>query len=586
MKATDLFDRDLLQRVRSLATGPPLPGRLDSERAQILSTILTAGAVVSGTMFLLAPLWSNDLERSFLAYGSTFLLHVVHLWLVHRGFARTAAKSYSVLFFILTSILIFIFGGIRGFGGFIYPLVALFAGLTWSAWAAVGIAVAASLTALVMALVETQGLMSIVAPVPSAGAAWAVITASVAMTAVMLFVALRTIRASTLEAVESERQRRILETELAQAKRMEALGHLAGGVAHDFNNMLTGIIGHAELIGLRSPRGSDTARRAELILSSGEKAAQITRELLTFSRKKEHVVEDVHIHEIIGDVVAILERSIDRAIAVQTNLEARPDIVHGDSAQLEMALLNLAVNARDALARGGELVFRTRVVADDDDGTSWIRIDVSDTGTGMSGEVRDRIFEPYFTTKTVGRGTGLGLSAVYGTVQNHQGRIDVDTEEDRGTTFSIYLPLATGSIPQAEPVRRDGTLARPRSVLAIDDDDTVLELLEGFLGDMGHSLSSAKSGEEGLALYDADPGAFDLVILDIVMPGMPGREVLKELRRRDAHLPVIVTSGAVDESLETPELGDNVRFLAKPYRRAGLESAIAELATGSVEEQA
>lgn len=567
-------------RVDSYASAQTLPGRLETERAHILSTILTAGTVVSGTMLVLAPLWREEPLGSFIGYGLTFLLHISHLWLVRRGHARFAARSFSILFFVMVTIMVYSYGGIRGLGGFVYPLAALFTGLTWSAWAAVGVAMAASATALGMALAESGGLMTTVAPTPSAGGAWAVITASVAMTAVMLVVALRVIRTSTMEAVESERQRRLLETELARAKRMEALGQLAGGVAHDFNNMLTGIIGHAELIGRKTTPGSDVARHAGLILSSGEKAAQVTRQLLTFSRKQDRVIEDVHTHDIIRNVVAILEPSLNRTIQIRTELDADPDVIHGDPAQLEMALLNLAVNARDALSSGGSLVFRTsRQPARDEDAPSfWLRIDVSDTGSGMTEEVREHIFEPYYTTKPSSRGTGLGLAAVYGTVQNHHGRISVESEVNQGTRFTIHLPAATGQLAPVEPRTTIPHPSRTRSVLAIDDDDVVLELLRGLLEDLGHTLKTATSGDEGLAIYTADPGMFDLVIVDLVMPQLSGREVLRALNRHsEGRQPIIITSGAIDEVLEAPELGANVKFLAKPYRRAELIHLIGEL---------
>lgn len=572
-------DPGLRPYAESLLSGPSLPGRLETERARILSTILTAGALVSGVMTICSPLWSADPGPNSIGYGLTFLLHVFHLWLAHRGYARLAAKSFSILFFALVTVMVYAFGGVRGLGGFVYPLAALFAGLTWSAWAAVGVAVAASMTSLLMALAETRGFMTSVAPAPSAGAAWAIVTASVTMTAVMLFAALRIIRASTLEAVESERQRRVLEKELAQARRMEALGQLAGGVAHDFNNLLTGIIGHAELIALKCPPSSDVGEHAELILTAGEKAAQISRELLTFSRKRGRILEDVHVNEIIRNVIGILEPSVDEAIRVRTELGADPDLVHGDSAQIEMALLNLALNARDALSEGGTLAFRTSrtdpaVNDDGGDEPPWIRIDVSDTGTGMTDALRERIFEPYFSTKTAGRGTGLGLSAVYGTVQHHGGHLEVVSEVNLGTTVTIRLPAAAAPLQRFEPPAPPEDTSHPLTILAIDDDRAVLELLRGFLEQLGHSIRTAATGEEGLALYNASPFEFDLVIVDLVMPGISGREVLETLRRRNDRLPVIVTSGAVAEVEDVPGGSERVKFLPKPYRRADLSHLI------------
>lgn len=277
--------------------GPPRD-RLERERSRILTTILSAGAIVSGGMFLLAPLWQENPLASQIGYGLTFALHVVHLALVRSGRPLFAARSFSLLFFALVTALIHAYGGVRGLGGFVYPLVVLFAGLTWSAAAALGVAAAAAITAILMALMESQGLLTPVDPSISAGAASAVIATAVTMTAVMLGVALRVIRASSEEALVNERKRRELEAGLSRTQRMEALGKLAGGLAHDFNNMLTGIIGHAELVALKAENDPALKRHAQLILGASERAAQLTQLLLAFSRKRERFFETVGLNQL------------------------------------------------------------------------------------------------------------------------------------------------------------------------------------------------------------------------------------------------------------------------------------------------
>jgi signal transduction histidine kinase len=500
-------------------------------------------------------------------YGLTFALHAVHLAMVRAGRPLLAARSFTVLFFALVTGLIYSYGGVRSLGGFVYPLVVLFAGLAWSGAAALGIAAAAAFTAIGMSLLEARGLLTPVEPIISSGAASAVITASVAMTAVMLAVALRVIRASSDEALANERKLRALERDLARAQRMEALGKLAGGLAHDFNNMLTGIIGHAELVTLKAASDPGLKRHAQLILGTSERAAELTRQLLAFSRKREPFVGTVGLNQIVKNVVAILEGSVDPSIRVQAELKAEPDWVEGDAASLEAAILNLAINGRDAMPEGGTLSIRTAR----ENGS--LRLDVSDTGTGIASGVIDKIFEPYFTTKAIGKGTGLGLAAVYGTTQEHGGTIEVESREGQGTRFILRLPRA--KLPP--PAKGHGSDARTEAgvpalkVLAIDDEPAVLESVSGMLGQLGHAVLPAGSAAEAFQILGSSE-AIDVVLLDLVMPGLPARAMLDRIREIRPEIPVLLTTGYSEEL----RIDDRAGFLQKPYRRAELARALAQ----------
>ncbi len=550
------------------SSSAPPRDRLEEERSRILTTILSAGAIVSGAMFFLVPLWREDAVGSMVGYGATCALHLAHIQIVRAGRPLLAARSFSVLFFVLVTAMIHTYGGVRGLGSFVYPLVVLFAGLTWSAFAAIGVAVASALSAIAMAFMESRGLLTPVEPEISAGSASAVITASVAMTAVMLVVAIRVIRTSSEEALANERRSRELETDLARAQRMESLGKLAGGLAHDFNNMLTGIIGHAELVALKATSDPALRRHAQLILGASERAAQLTQQLLVFSRKRERLVETLGLNQIVRNVLAILERSLDPRIRIEADLDAQPDWVEGDAASLESALLNLAVNGRDAMPDGGTLFIRTR----GDDGE--LQLEVEDTGTGVPREILDKIFEPYFTTKPIGKGTGLGLAAVYGTAHEHGGSIEVSTGAGGGTTFTLKLPRASGPpFPGAEAP--SSSTSPPLRVLAVDDEPAVLESVTGMLAQLGHVAFAAASASEAFQLLGAE-GPIDVVILDLVMPDMSGRDMLERLREIRPEVPVLLTSGYSDEPSRDRPRPEAQAFLRKPYRQAQLGKALAE----------
>jgi CheY-like chemotaxis protein len=273
-------------------------------------------------------------------------------------------------------------------------------------------------------------------------------------------------------------------------------------------------------------------------------------------------------------------RSIDRRITIETKLEAHPDQVKGDPALLEATLLNLAVNARDALPEGGQLTIQTNRISNEQDAKPAIQIRIADTGVGIPANVVDRVFEPCFTTKGVGKGTGLGLAAVYGTVRDHGGTVEVESDVGRGTTFTIRLPAAS------EPSERESSLSRsdnetsdgPYSILVIDDEKPVLDLVRSVLEGLGHRVLSTHDVDEGPAIYEECRKTIDIVVLDLVMPKMSGQQVLERIRQRDEDIPVVLTSGYAGDTLAELLKHSNVRFLQKPYGRDDLASMVRDIA--------
>ncbi|MFW5860471.1 MAG: PAS domain-containing hybrid sensor histidine kinase/response regulator [Planctomycetota bacterium] len=379
---------------------------------------------------------------------------------------------------------------------------------------------------------------------------------------------------------------RQMQERLTQMEKMQAIGLLAGGVAHDFNNQLAGIMGYADLVRMRIS-DPQLGRAAERILICARRAEELTRQLLAFSRKQDHQRLPVDLHQIIQEVVLVLEHSLDKRITVHQQLAASHPTVLGDPSQIQSAILNLAINARDAMPEGGELSFATATRAraqtvaplpDDPAPGPYLELRVRDTGTGMPEEVRDRIFEPFFTTKAVGKGTGMGLAAVYGTMANHGGSIAVESEPGSGSCFTILLPVHAGqSIPATQDLIANRSLEGVR-VLVIEDEAMLRELASEMLGELGCTVATAEDGAAGLAYYREHRAAIDVVLLDMVMPRMAGSDVLRAIRALDPHARVLVVSGhgSRDASEQHFPRGDAM-VLRKPYQQNDLALALQRL---------
>ena len=389
------------------------------------------------------------------------------------------------------------------------------------------------------------------------------------------------------EQKQAEEQRLSLERQLHQAQKMEAIGQLAGGVAHDFNNLLTAIMGNAELLSMALSAESKEADYANHILTASSRASDLTKQLLAFSRKGKTQTKTVDLHQIITEVHSLLAHSIDKRIKIVEQLEAISPVVNGDPSQLQSAVLNLALNSRDAMPEGGQLTFSTRSVqldgdygkeyGDDLPAGEYLDLAVTDTGVGIDEEVLNRLFEPFYTTKKHGEGTGLGLASVYGCVQNHSGTIHVESTKGQGSTFRMLLPLASKLQSTAEPDSTSSQLVHGiGSIMVIDDEETVRELATDALTHLGYNVSAFSNGTSALAYFGQHHTEIDLVILDLIMPNLGGKEVLSQLQHIDPNVRVLIASGftkdlSVDALIDQGALG----FLQKPYSIKSLSQEVA-----------
>ncbi len=380
----------------------------------------------------------------------------------------------------------------------------------------------------------------------------------------------------------AEEEHRILEERLHQSEKMEAIGRLAGGVAHDFNNQLAGIMGYAELL-VDSLRDEGLRVYAGNILKAARQAAGLTRKLLGFARKNSLVKAPVDLHAIIAEMIALLQHTIDKRIDVRLHLDARPSLIHGDPSLLSNALLNLALNARDAMPQGGCLAIATstvqrdrRTVGLDLDPGRYLRITVSDTGVGMSAETRRHLFEPFFTTKGPGEGTGLGLASVYATVRSHGGDLVVESAPGQGTTFHLFLPFGVEA-PRVAAV----DAPRPQRpvegrILLLEDEDVVRDLLARILRGEGYQVEACADGEDGLRVFGRPGPRFDLVILDLMMPRLGGRDTFAAMRRIDPSVRALILSALPRDGEVQRVLDDGARgFLPKPFEQGELLRQVA-----------
>ena len=360
------------------------------------------------------------------------------------------------------------------------------------------------------------------------------------------------------------------EDQLRQAQKLQALGQLTGGIAHDFNNLLTVIQGSADI--LRRPELPDgkRIRFAEAIVQAGGRAAALTGQLLAFARRQPLQPEVIDINELIRGMTDLLDRTLGERIVVRTELSGDPCPVEADRAQLEAALLNVAVNGRDAMPGGGELTIRTSLHRESDSGP-MVAVAISDTGFGMDEDTLGRAIEPFFTTKSMGKGTGLGLSQVYGFATQSGGDVRIESRPGHGTTVTLLLPC-TGAAQQKKPDQEAGTLEAQRTgrILLVEDNEEVGDFARTLLGELGHHVRWARSAEQALDIVGAE--RFDAVFSDIVMPGISGIELAEMISRLSPGLPVILTTGYSDQLAETGTGGRPV--LLKPYRLETLAAAL------------
>jgi signal transduction histidine kinase/CheY-like chemotaxis protein len=415
-------------------------------------------------------------------------------------------------------------------------------------------------------------------------------------TLLFAFLSLGSLSGLLLAAIMTEREdamaRRLqLEEQLRHAQKMEAVGRLAGGIAHDFNNLLTAIIGYTEIV-LYSLDPKDQRRAdAEEIERAAMRAADLTRQMLALSRRQVLQPKVIDLNTALAKVEPMLRRIIGEDIAMTVNARAAHPFVRVDPGQVEQVVMNLVVNARDAMPKGGRLIVETSdatldtaAVTDMPDAPpgEYVMLTVADTGIGMTPEVRARIFEPYFTTKEVGKGTGLGLSTAYGIISQSDGHIALSSEPGLGTTFRIYLPRCEAPQPTAADAIAESMPGGTEHVLLVEDDSSVRHLAKELLIRLGYSVTEAASGRAGLALGSDDTRHFDLALCDVILGDMSGAAVAEALRALRPSIRVLYMSGYTDEAIvRTGVLDEGKSFLQKPFTPLQLSKKIREVLDAS-----
>jgi signal transduction histidine kinase len=390
-------------------------------------------------------------------------------------------------------------------------------------------------------------------------------------------------RTDALEALHST------EKQLLQSQKLEAVGRLAGGISHDFNNLLTVILGYSDIMKRNLQDGHPLRRNVEEIVRASERAASLTRQLLAFSRKQVMQPKVFDLNTVISDLEKMLRRMIGEDVELRVNLQDELDHIKADPVQLEQVIMNLVVNARDAMPRGGKLSIETSNVYLDEAYArehvsvvpgDYVMLAISDTGCGMSEETRLHIFEPFFTTKEQGKGTGLGLSMVYGIVRQSGGNIWVYSEEGRGTTFKVYFPRVTA---HAEEFKRiSGALDGPRgseTILLVEDAELVRNLARQVLEGAGYRVLEAANAEAAIDLCERINGdKIDLLLTDVIMPGMSGNDMSKILLAKQPDMPVLFMSGYTDDAIvQHGVLEAGINFLQKPFTPGALALKVREV---------
>jgi PAS domain S-box-containing protein len=381
-------------------------------------------------------------------------------------------------------------------------------------------------------------------------------------------------------------ERRQIEEQLRQLQKMESIGQLAAGVAHDFNNILAVIQGHTDMVLGGMVAGNEAEESLKQVAAAAKRASNLTRQLLVFSRKQEIQPQDLNLNEVVNGMNNLLGRLLGAQVTLQFVPAANLPAVYGDAGMMEQVLLNLAVNARDAMPGGGRLTVTTTARRIDETQAQrnpearagqFIRLSVNDTGSGIAPEILSRIFEPFFTTKEVSKGTGLGLATVYGIVKQHQGWIEVESEVGRGTTFNVFLPASSGAATSpAEEIPTAAARGRGETILIAEDEPALRRLAARVLRNLGYEVLEAASGVEALQVWEERGKKVDLLLTDMVMPdGLTGRELAKQMKTRESGLKVIYTSGYSPEAGETAFVfREGINFLQKPYPSNKLAKAI------------
>ncbi len=386
------------------------------------------------------------------------------------------------------------------------------------------------------------------------------------------------------ERKQAEEEKKKLEAQLQRAQKMEAIGTLAGGIAHDFNNLLMSIQGNASITLFDIDATHPHYENLKNIEKQVKRGATLTRQLLGYARKGKYEMQPVDLNRLVEEISETFGRT-RKGITIHRDLAENLFAIEADEAQIEQVLLNMYVNAGDAMPGGGDLILKTMNVTHKDmkdelydaKPGNYVLLEVTDTGPGIDKETVERIFDPFFTTKEMGRGTGLGLSSVYGIIKGHGGYIDVDSEIDRGTTFSIYLP-ATDKEAEETVKAAEQIIKGSGTVLLVDDEAMVLDVGVKMLKRLGYTVLEAKGGREAVEIYKANGNKIDLVILDMIMPNMGGGEAYDKMKEINPNVKVLLSSGySVDSEAKEILTRGCDGFIQKPFTMKELSQSIREV---------
>jgi signal transduction histidine kinase len=577
--------------LRRLLVPPDVGGGPELARlTRLVHTALVVGIAIDliagpPVASLLSP-WP---ELALALNGLLLVVFVGLLILTRHGRARLAAWLLILVLWLYQSAMLWWFGGLRtpGIVTFfaVVLMAALFLGPRGSVVALV-LSVAASLAVL---LAEKAGLLPAV-QAPSAVLIWVLLLINLFAVVVLAHLAFAELRRANLslqaeidERRREEETRRRLEEQLRQSQKLEAVGRLAGGVAHDFNNLLMVITGHGEL--LRRGLEAEDPRRRKLnqMMSAADRASRLVRQLLAFSRSQALEPQRVDLDALVSEAARMLRPLMGSNISLETRLQASPRQVWIDPAKIEQVIMNLALNARDAMPDGGRLDIGTESRDVDDAGAAspgrYVVLSVRDTGAGMDAQTRSRVFEPFFTTKSSGQRTGLGLAMAYGIVQQSGGHIAVESERGHGTAFHIHLPLldADADSGPAEEPPAEGARGQ-ETILVVEDEESIRELARELLAGLGYGVLCAESGETALAAAERHSGPIHLVLADVVMPGLEAPDLVARLRETRPSTRALYMSGHSGPELASHGFDEGrPDFLPKPFGRDLLARRVREI---------
>lgn len=386
------------------------------------------------------------------------------------------------------------------------------------------------------------------------------------------------------ERKKSEQEKALLQEQLLQSEKMQVLGKIAGGIAHDFNNQLAGILGFAELIKSETPKNSENFESAQNIITIVKRSSDLISKLLAFARKGNYRIELIDIHQLIEEVITILSRSIDKTITLKKNFLASSPYIKGDPSQIQNALLNIGLNARDAMQKGGTITFTTQVSEIREDFITpyptsiksgrYLQISIADTGIGIKEEIKKHIFEPFFTTKKDGKGSGMGLAAVFGTVEAHNGIINVETELNKGSTFHLYFPLGEDlkkvENKKSEEQKSNIVLHKNKvtkgNILVVEDEENIRKMISMLLSKIGYSFFCCEDGKSALSIYEQERENFEAVILDLILPEISGKDVFERLHNINPDVKILLYSGyGPDKEIQKMLNSKNTLFMQKPF---------------------